>query len=181
MADPYRKVRPGERLVISARAWNRAQDAADRVLGVGTGITGGGATGADPASDIVYVSCAQSIPMFGVVGIDPYGCLTNPESVEPGVVKGIAPQAAGVFAIPLEPFPGGAVGAATPVRRCAVGGVVRVRVRVCSTQHMYANPIDGDYEKLASAAMGAVQLLGMITNGDAPPAVPFTAVFYARM
>jgi len=33
MADPYKKVRPGERLVISARAWNRAQDAADRVLG----------------------------------------------------------------------------------------------------------------------------------------------------
>ena len=42
--DPYKKVRPGERLVISARAWNRAQEAADHVLGsqpmfgAGTGI-----------------------------------------------------------------------------------------------------------------------------------------------
>lgn len=43
--DPYKKVRPGERLVISARAWNRAQEAADRVLGSQPGFAAAGFSG----------------------------------------------------------------------------------------------------------------------------------------
>ena len=57
MARNDGRIEAGQKLAgaISARAWNRAQDAADRVLGVGTGFTGGGATGADPAPNVVLI------------------------------------------------------------------------------------------------------------------------------
>jgi hypothetical protein len=46
MARPDGRIEKGQRLssAISARAWNRAQEAADRVLGAGTGVEAGGQT-----------------------------------------------------------------------------------------------------------------------------------------
>lgn len=46
MAKPDGRIEKGQRLstAISARAWNRAQDAADIVLGLRPGITAGDAT-----------------------------------------------------------------------------------------------------------------------------------------
>jgi hypothetical protein len=151
--DPYKKVRPGERLVISARAWNRAQDAADRVLGAGAGFTGVGWTEAEAASNIVLVrnDTNGTIQRFGVIGIG--AALVDVEKVLPITVAGVLPKARKPFAVALEPIASGKVG------RCAIGGAFPVYVQVCNASHMYANPKDGDTEKLHSNSVGLLQIL----------------------
>lgn len=161
MARNDGRIEAGQKLAgaISARAWNRAQDAADRVLGVGTGMTGGGATGAEAASNIVLVrnDTNGTIQRFGVIGIG--AAIVDLEKVSPITVAGVSPQARKPFAVALEPIASGKVG------RCAIGGAFPVYVEVCNTSHMYANPKDGDTEKLHSNSVGLLQILTTLTVG----------------
>jgi hypothetical protein len=173
MARNDGRIEPGQKLAgaISARAWNRAQDAADRVLGVGTGFTGGGASGADPAPNVVLIknTSGQDVPWLGVLGIsgveiDPSGGnLTGNtdadkrarEFVSRPVLRGVMPTTAHAesFVVTLEPISAGKIG------RAAVSGAFACRVNVTNASHKFAKAKDGDAAQLASAACGVLQLV----------------------
>ena len=79
MARTDGRIEPGQKLstAISARAWNRAQDAADRVLGVGTGIEVSALF--PPAVPYTWIRCVnatnQNLPRWSVVELDVSGVL----------------------------------------------------------------------------------------------------------
>jgi hypothetical protein len=173
MARNDGRIEAGQKLAgaISAKAWNRAQDAADRVLGVGTGITGGGATGADPAPNIVLIKndSGADVPWLGVMGIsgveiDPSGGnLTGNtdadkrarEFASRPVLSGGQPSSSSdeLFVVAMEPIKNGAIG------RAACGGVFACKVNVTNVTHKFAKAKDGDRTQLQSASCGVLQLL----------------------
>jgi hypothetical protein len=179
MARNDGRIEAGQKLAgaISARAWNRAQDAADRVLGVGTGFTGGGATGADPAPNVVLIKndSGADVPWLGVMGIS--GTASTPhagqqgqvdEALVPGfisspVLTGVVPVSGthdDAFVIALEPI------AQNKIGRAACGGVFAVIVNILNANHKYATVKNGDVTQLQSAGCGSVQLLA---RPDLPP------------
>lgn len=173
MARNDGRIEPGQKLAgaISARAWNRAQDAADRVLGVGTGITGGGATGAAQASNIILVrnDTAVNVPVGGALQIQidlagsnfAGGTLdgNNEASTllkamfQSHVYRGSLPTLSGQIAVALEPIPSGKVG------RMAIGGSVFFRLRRGNSLHRYAGPRPGDCTQLQTAGCGPIRII----------------------
>jgi hypothetical protein len=84
MARNDGRIEPGQKLAgaISARAWNRAQDAADRVLGVGTGF----GAGAGPASHSALYCDSALLNQFSPVRIPRFGMIVDSSegSINPG-------------------------------------------------------------------------------------------------
>jgi hypothetical protein len=172
MARNDGRIEAGQKLAgaISARAWNRAQDAADRVLGVGTGITGGGATGADAASNIVLVRNISGVPvpMLGVLqiqtpAISPVGgTLTGDQAADSRakqfasgsiVLNGAIPTGgSNPIAIATEPIAVNAIG------RMAVGGCFACKVKLAGN-HTFARGRKDDVTQLISTSCGPVRLL----------------------
>lgn len=157
MGSPTRhdgRVESGQKIstAFSARAWNRAQDAADIVLGDRTRF-GAEDFGIQFAKNVVLVrnSTGSTVERFGVIGIGQP--LTNLATSNGIVVDGVMPVAYGSFAIPMEPIENGKIG------RCACGGVFPVRVSICSEAHLYANPKDNDITQLYSSTVGLLQIL----------------------
>ena len=181
MARNDGRIEPGQKLAgaISARAWNRAQDAADRVLGVGTGANGGGATGAEPAPNVVLIknTSGQDVPMCGVLGIS--GVEINPsggnltgtadadkrarEFVSRPILTGVTPAAAHAesFVVTLEPIANNKIG------RAAVSGVFACKVNVTNASHRFATAKNDDGSQLQSAACGVLQLVWKETGTGA--------------
>ena len=155
MARNDGRVERGQKLAaaFSARAWNRAQDAADLVLAQQAQFGGDSPQSLPPASNIVFVrnNTGSTVERFGVIGIG--GPLTNLATSNGIVVDGVMPAAYGSFAIPMEPIEHGKIG------RCACGGVFPVRVSICSDSHLYANPKDNDLTQLYSSTVGLLQIL----------------------
>jgi hypothetical protein len=169
------------RSAISARAWNRAQDAADVVLGSQNGIVAGESAPYRRSSILVRVKndTFQSVPLFGVLGvkgvaIDPSGgtlqgtdaasSRARDFSRQP-VLLGVVPilsQHRDSFVVCMEPIPAGRIGAA------AVGGMFACRVNVTSQSHKFATCKDGDATQLQSATCGMVQLVWKDTPGEEP-------------
>jgi hypothetical protein len=179
MARNDGRIEPGQKLAgaISARAWNRAQDAADRVLGAGAGFTGGGATGADAASNIVLVrnTSGVPVPILGVLAvgspvISPVGGnLTGNAAADSAarqfasgqvILIGSTPSGgSGPVAIAMEPIAVNAIG------RMAVGGCFPCKVKVTG-QHSFARGRKDDVTQLISTSCGPVRLLWREGNGD---------------
>lgn len=158
------------RTAISAKAWNRAQEAADRVLGAQPGTAGEGVTVSGGASNIVYIknNSGQDVPWLGVlrisgVAIDPSGgTLTgNADADKRARQFATQPVLAGQspdrnndnIAIAMEPIENGKIG------RAAVGGCFACKVRVLSSSHGFAKAKHGDPTQLESAGCGPIQLL----------------------
>jgi len=130
------RVRPGQRLdaAFSARAWNRAQDAADLVLGDRGGVqAGAGQTVAYPYTWVLAKNTTSStVPRWGVLKIG--GVEITPTSSSGGataqfeqmpVLTGVTPTAnAPAWCVAVEPIAAGGIG------RVAVGGVVQAKVNV---------------------------------------------------
>jgi hypothetical protein len=173
--DPIKKVRPGERLQIPARAWNRVLD----TLGPNLGYAAGASAGVERASNIVLVqnNSGQDVPWLGVLGISGVaididgGTLdgTTAESarlreiIAKPVLSGVAPISGthdDAFVVAIEPIESGKIG------RCASGGTFVVCVNVLSNNHKYATVKNNDVTQLQSAGCGSVQLL---TKPDLPP------------
>lgn len=157
---------------ISARAWNRAQDAADRVLGVTPSAEAGELSAIDRAPNVVLVSNGSGVvvPLGGVLNIfgprfDPSGggldgstaaASRAREFIRRPVFSGGTPAGSDDgfrIAVALEPIPVGATG------RCAVGGVFPCKVRRNNVGHDYAVSLAGDATQLQSAVCGPVRLL----------------------
>ena len=159
------RVEPGQRIdqAFSARAWNRAQDAADVILGghVPPGI-------ADP----VGVRTQSFVPILIQntlsTGVDRWGCLsiagiaiapsgTTGEATRSfeatPLLRGGLPTAGEAFVVPLEPI------AASGIGRAAVAGVVAVRLEVVDAGHEFAGPKDGSTTGLKSGSDGPTEIL----------------------
>lgn len=134
---------------ISARAWNRAQDAADVVLGAPQLFDGGDNKAGHRASNIVLVQAnAGSIAQFSAVqttgsvlataGGDYAGEGDASDAVRSMAARPVlSGQAAFAvnrpFLIAIEPIPLGAIG------RCAASGAVFVKLSVVNETHQFAD------------------------------------------
>lgn len=172
MARPDGRIEKGQRLstAISARAWNRAQEAADRVLGAQPGTEGAGLTSATPAPNVVLIknTSGVDVPMCGVlkitgVEINPSGGTLDGQGdadrwarqfVAQPILTGSMPGRGDEnLAIALEPIANDKIG------RAAVGGAFACKVRINSALHNFATSKDGDLSQLDSVACGPIQLL----------------------
>jgi hypothetical protein len=167
------RIDPGQPLgkAISSRAWNRAQDAADIVLGQAPGATAADAGGFDRLPNFVMIqnNSGQDVPRLGVLGItgvviDPSGGTlsgTNAASIRARefarrpVLVGTVPNSSHVetFAVLIEPAANGAI------VRAAVSGTFACLVNILDSSHRFATIKDGDREQLESTACGVLQLL----------------------
>ena len=134
MPRPDGRVEQGQPLrgAISARAWNRAQDAADLVLGANPGTAG--APGSPVLKPYTWCYCKPSVTVarWGVLAIT--GVAITPTSSSGGatasfeempVLTGGTPSATTTaWCVAVEPIESGKVG------RVAVGGVVQCKVEV---------------------------------------------------
>jgi hypothetical protein len=152
MARPDGRIEKGQRLgsAISARAWNRAQEAADRVLGAGTGVeAGAGTTG--PSKIVFPVQIAGGTPfMYSVVRVlvepltlrqaataAPYSDPPHasdkamPDYLKGSVYTGNNP---GAWCICEEKL------ASSGAAFCVFSGITFARVRVRSSSHGFVEP-----------------------------------------
>lgn len=171
---PDGRVEPGQRIssAFSAKAWNRAQDAADVVLGARTGAEAGASAGAERASNIVLIenNSGFDIGILGVLGVSP----TPAVNLSGGTIEGTSAASSAVrqmlsriiltgviwepvlgdrVAIAVEPIRNGAFG------RCAVAGAMLLKVHVVDQAHYSAGPIAGNPTMLRSCRCGPIKLL----------------------
>jgi hypothetical protein len=167
------RVNPGQKLTtaFSARAWNRAQDAADIVLGDRGGLAEAAGGRTTRAVNIIRVrnATAHDVPIHGVLqftspAISPIGGqLTATGSAaaaakqfnESVVMRAVVPVAnTSLLCITLEPIASLALG------RVAVAGVIACKVKLpTSGTFFYAITRQGDYTQLLAASCGPVRLL----------------------
>jgi hypothetical protein len=134
MARNDGRIEPGQKLAgaISAKAWNRAQDAADRVLGAGTGFAAGGSQDGSAPYTFVYAKNATggTVARWGIMSIT--GVEITPTSTSGGataqfeqmpVITGGTPSATTTaWCVAVEPIESNKIG------RVAVAGVVQCKV-----------------------------------------------------
>ncbi len=144
MGRPDGRIEKGQRLgsAISARAWNRAQDAADVVLGVRPGFEADGIRGPSAPYTFVYCKSTVDVPRWGVLEIigmevtpsGPTGTATTQYEAMPVLTGGPPTDESHKIAIAVEPISAGGIG------RVAIDGAVQVRVDVSHADHRYARP-----------------------------------------
>jgi hypothetical protein len=134
MSRPDGRLEPGQPLrgAISARAWNRAQDAADIVLGANPGTEG--SPGSPVLKPYTWAYCRPSVTVarWGVLAITGVAITPTGESggatasfEEMPVLTGGTPSATTTaWCVAVEPIESGKIG------RVAVGGVVQCKVEV---------------------------------------------------
>lgn len=141
MSRPDGRLEPGQPLrgAISARAWNRAQDAADLVLGANPGTAGSPGSPVLKPYTWVYCKASVTVPRWGILAIT--GMDITPTSSSGGatasfeempVITGGSPSAATTaWCVAVEPIESGKVG------RVAVGGVVQCKATVTNSSDKY--------------------------------------------
>jgi hypothetical protein len=168
------RIDPGQKLAsaISARAWNRAQDAADIVLGQAPGADAGDAGGFNRLPNFVMIKNTTSVvvPRLGVLGIggveiDPSGGTLDGsnaasdrarEFARRPVLRGVTPQSPAHlerFVVLLEPA------AVNQIVRGAVSGSFACLVNVIDAAHRFATVKPNDVEQLQSTDCGVLQLV----------------------
>lgn len=161
------RVEVGEKVsqAFSARAWNRAQDAADIVLGSVTGFEAGDNVAGARASNIIMLrnDSETVVPQFGVLRIGSPLVLDESNPAQFGqnmVLSGLMPDGLAPFAVAVEPIEIGKIG------RCAIGGRFACKVKVINEQHKFARSRNDDVTQLISADCGPVRLLWVQGVGE---------------
>jgi hypothetical protein len=157
MAKPDGRIEAGQNLrtAVSAAAWNRAQDAADIVLGARGGVQGG----PQQAGPLPYTWClarndsGSDVPRWGVLAIT--GMEIEPTSEAGGataeferlpVVTGDTPSDGdAAWCVAVEPIAAGKVG------RVAVAGVVQCKVLIQSETDYFVKAGDTVNELVTGA------------------------------
>lgn len=165
MSDKGRpgRIEPGPiRGQISARAWNRAQDAADIVLGQGAdGVADGPSAGPRPYTPILAQnSTTGTVNRWGVMSVagvvftpsGATGSATQQFQDQP-VISGGLPTGGSAFVVAVEPIAAGGIG------RVAVAGVVQAKINIVSESHHHAKAKDGDLTQLISSGNGEAEIL----------------------
>ena len=158
MADPLRKVNPGDPQRIPAAAYNAFIDAAREARNRQHNIRAGGPGEGWPAGTVpVKNASGADVGRFGVLGLA--GVLYGPDDNLEGfknqpVLSGETPTAdhAGAFVVLLEPVADGKVGLGV------VAGAVVVRVNVSNAEHQHADVDAGSTARLASGVAGSAQI-----------------------
>ena len=159
MPRPDGRIEPGQPLrgAISARAWNRAQDAADLVLGANPGTAG--VTGSPVLKPYTWVYCKPSVTVarWGVLAIT--GVAITPTSSSGGatasfeempVLTGDTPDATPKpWCVAIEPIESGKIG------KVAVGGVVQCKVEVDKADDKFVG-CSGDGLKTGTSGEGLI-------------------------
>lgn len=158
--DAFKRVRPGDKAVIAAAAWNACLDAAEAYKGGSLAPRTPGKPGFRQA-DIVLVKNASGsdVSRFGVLGIS--GVVFTPTDSLPSFqnqvsVAGVTPTTTshvGKFVIALDPIPNGKIG------RAWISGVCQVQVDISNTTHKFCDVRNSDRTKLASSVYGSARIL----------------------
>lgn len=143
MARPDGRLEPGQPLrgAISARAWNRALDAADVVLGDRYGVGGESGGGGLKPYTWAYCKSSVSVARWGVLAIT--GVDITPTSTEsdtatrsfqdsPVLTGGTPSATTTAWCVAVEPIQSGKIG------RVAVAGVVQCKLSVGDSSHTFA-------------------------------------------
>jgi len=147
---------------ISARAWNRAQDAADKVLGQGAdGVADGPSAGPPPYTPILAKNnTTGTVNRWGVLSVagvvfTPSGATGNAtqQFQDQPVLSGGLPTGGSAFVVAVEPIAAGKIG------RVAVAGVVQAKINVVSESDTFATAKDGDLTQLTSSSNGEATIL----------------------
>ena len=132
MARPDGRIEPGQPLrgAISARAWNRAQDAADLVLGEQGGMTAGGSSTVLKPYTWVHCKPSFTVARWDIVAItgvevtptsDSNAAATKTFEDTPVVTGGTPSATTTAWGVAVEPIESGKIG------RLAVAGVVQIK------------------------------------------------------
>ena len=147
---------------LSARALNRAQEAADIVLGQrDNGPAVGPSAGPSAYTHILAKNATTgSVRRWGVLSVAgvvfmPSGATGNAtqQFQDQPVLRGGLPTGGSAFVVAVEPIAAGKIG------RVAVAGVVQAKINITDAGHGFATAKDGDLTQLSSAASGEVQIL----------------------
>lgn len=143
MARQDGRLEPGQRLngAISARAWNRALDAADIVLGDRYGVGGESGVGGIKPYTWAYCKASVTVARWGILAIT--GVDITPTSTEsdtatrsfqdcPVLTCGTPSSTTTAWCVAVEPIETGKIG------RVAVGGVVQCKLSVGDSSHKFA-------------------------------------------
>jgi len=149
---------------ISARAWNRAQDAADRVLGSQGGVNGQGVIGPPLMSLEVFVrnDTTGGVAAWSVLAIT--GVVSSPTGTtgpsvatftgKPSVIGVVPATGSSVgYVVTTEPIPQGKLG------RAAIAGVVQAKLDVSDASHTWCTPKGGSVSAFVSGVTGDAQVL----------------------
>lgn len=161
MADPFKKVAPGEAVTFSAEQWNLFVDAAkaeqQRQL---DRFSGTPSYHHDAAIVRVRNDSGEDLHRNSVLGLEapifvPVDEASTNAFLREVTFRGITPTAGhrGKFAVLLDPAANGRIA------RAYVAGVCQVRVDVQSPKHKCADVAVGDPTRLRSTKRGSAQLL----------------------
>jgi len=132
MAKPDGRIEKGQRLAsaISARAWNRAQDAADIVLGVRPGVEAGGGIWSHKPYAWVYCKPSVAVSRWGILaitGVEIAPTATDSDAATisfqdaPVITAGNTSATTTAWCVAVEPIASGSIG------KVAVSGVVKIK------------------------------------------------------
>lgn len=147
---------------LSARALNRAQEAADIVLGQRVnGTADGPSAGPAPYTPILTKNNTTGpVRRWGVLSVagvvfTPSGATGNAtqQFQDQPVLSGGLPTGGSSFVVAVEPIAAGKIG------RCAVAGVVQAKINVVSESDTFATAKDGDLTQLTSSSSGEATIL----------------------
>ena len=159
MGDGFRRAQAGEKLQLSAAAWNACLDAADAHR-TGKNRNRGPENRQFRQADIVLCknTSGSDVARFGVLGIA--GVIISPTDSMEGfqndvAVTGTTPAAThrGRFVVCLEPIAAGAIG------RAWISGVCQVQVDIAAAGNQFCDVLANDRTKLKSAGSGAARIL----------------------
>jgi hypothetical protein len=160
MPDDFRRVQPGQKLSIPARAWNAAMEAAEAYQ---RNKHGGGAGNdsqltRNPAVVTVKNKSGTAVKQFGVLGID--GALFPPAENSRQfqnfvAFAGVTPTDThkGKFVILLEPA------APNAIVRAVLAGGISVRVDFQDASDKFADVKPGSTDQLLSGSSGPARIL----------------------
>jgi len=136
--DPYRKVQPGERLKVPARAWNALMGG----LAEAPAFKADGVRGPSAPYTFVYCKPSVTVAQWGVLEITgmeitPTGA-TGPGNSQfesmPVLTGGTPTETSQALCIAIEPIESGKIG------RVAVDGAVQCKLDIGNTDHKFARP-----------------------------------------
>lgn len=164
------RVEPGQPIsqAFSAAGWNRAQDAADRIMGVRTGVDAPASRIGVGGSTVVTVrnNTGSNLPIYSIVGISGFenssGFFFQQEAAfgSTPILTGGIPTGGANVAILLEPLEANAYGNA------AVAGAFPVRVHLRSTSHRFLTSFSGDTLTMKTSNCGYIRLLATSGAGQ---------------
>lgn len=152
--DDLRKVRPGDRLRVTSKAWNRVVDG----LAVKPEFDAS-SNGYTPINFRVMCrnQTGQAVPRWGILQITGIAVPVPGGDQQfqdwPAIVGATPATGPAPYVVAIEPMADGVMG------RVAIDGVVQVKLEVVHAMHGYANPKPGSVAEMKSDHSGTAEIL----------------------